>query len=130
MDQPCRQDSSKSKFHHWFFFKEISFHVIPELRKTTTSLWLDQFWNMPAQLGAHTLRRILTNSKWYNIVRPASLQATILIKQVSLPAMLAKLNLPSLALRRHNTKLVTFHKIINQQIQIPNNDLNLVHPAT
>ena len=45
-------------------------------------------------------------------------------------AMLAKLNLPSLAQRRVNTKLVTFHKIINQQIQIPNNDLNLVHTAT
>ena len=45
-------------------------------------------------------------------------------------AMLAKLNLPSLAQRRVNTKLVTFHKIINQRIQIPNNELNLVHTAT
>jgi len=44
-------------------------------------------------------------------MRPASLQATILIKQVSLQ-VLAKLNLPSLA-QRDNKKLVTFHKIIN-----------------
>ena len=49
---------------------------------------------------------------------------------VDVTAMLAKLNLPSLAQRRDNTKLVTFYKIINQQIQIPNNDLNLVHTAT
>ena len=45
--------------------------------------------------------------------------------QASVTAMLAKLNLPSLAQWRDNTKLVTFHKIINQQIQLPYNDLNL-----
>ena len=27
-------------------------------------------------------------------------------------------------------KLLTFHKIINRQIQIPNNELNLVHTTT
>ena len=47
--------------------------------------------------------------------------------QASATAMLAKLKLPSLAQRRDNMKLVTFHKIINQQIRIPNSELNLVH---
>ena len=50
--------------------------------------------------------------------------------QASVTAMLAKLNLPSLAQRKDNMKLVTFHKIINQHIQIPNNELNFVHTIT
>ena len=39
--------------------------------------------------------------------------------------MLAKLNLSSLAQRKDNMKLVTFHETINQQIQIPNSLLIL-----
>jgi len=48
------------------------------------TLWLDQFWNMPAQLGSHIHKLMSTNLKWYNIMLPTSLQTTILIKQVSL----------------------------------------------
>ena len=105
-------------------------HVILQLKKTATSLWLDQFWNSYAclawspytQVNINKLKRV-KHCVAHFITGNYSYQASV-------TAMLAKLNLPSLAQRRDNTKLVTFHKIINQQIQIPNNDLNLVHTAT
>ena len=99
------------------FFEEISVHVILQLKR----------------LLPHYVRPILEYacSAWspYTQVNINKLEM-VQHRAARFIAMLAKLNLPSLAQRRVNTKLVTFHKIINQQIQIPNNDLNLVHTAT
>ena len=67
------------------------------------------------EMVQHCVARFITGNYFY---------------QASVTAMLAKLDLSSLVQRRDNMKLVTFHKIINQQIQIPNNELNLVHTAT
>ena len=91
------------------FFKEISAHVILQLKKTATSLWLAyacSAWSPYTQVNINKLKMVqhcaayfITGNYFY---------------QASVTAMLAKLNLPSLAQRRDIMKLVTFHKIISQ----------------
>ena len=48
--------------------------------------------------------------------------------QAGVTEMLKKLDLPSLSQRRDNLKLVTFHKVVNKQIQMPNNELRFCIP--